>query len=60
MVNQAVEGLTDNKIQDGCLFKGKSTELCYCPHYSDYCGVKCYVFGIKEFLKMIIGCGKTK
>jgi hypothetical protein len=26
----------------------------------DYCGAKCYVFGIKEFLKMIIGCGKTK
>jgi hypothetical protein len=29
-------------------------------HYWNYCGAKCYVFGIKEFLKMIIGCGKTK
>jgi hypothetical protein len=22
-------------------------------HYSDYCGVKCYVFGVKELIKMI-------
>jgi hypothetical protein len=26
MVNQAVEGLTDNKIQDGSRFKGKNKE----------------------------------
>jgi hypothetical protein len=26
----------------------------------DYCGVKCYVFGVKEFIKMIIGSGETK
>jgi hypothetical protein len=31
MVNEAVEGLNDNKIQDGCRFKGKTAELCYYP-----------------------------
>jgi hypothetical protein len=46
MVNQAVEGLTDNKIQDGHCLKGKSAELSYYPHCIDYCGAKCYVFGI--------------
>jgi hypothetical protein len=38
----------------------KSAELCYYPHYSDYCGVKGYVFGVNEFPKMILGFGKTK
>jgi hypothetical protein len=62
MVDLAVEGLTDNKIQDGRRLKGKSAELCYMyyPHCIDYFGAKCYVFGIKEFLKTIIGCEKTK
>jgi hypothetical protein len=61
LVNEGGEGLTDNKIQNGRRFKGKTAELCYFPHDSDYCDVKCYnVFGVKEFLKMIIGCGKTK
>jgi thiaminase len=23
------------------------------PHYCDYCVVKCYLFGVKEFIKMI-------
>jgi hypothetical protein len=26
----------------------------------DYCGLKYYVFGVKEFIKMIVGCGETK
>jgi hypothetical protein len=26
----------------------------------DYCGVKCYVFRVKKFIKMIIGCRETK
>jgi hypothetical protein len=40
-------------MQDGRRFKGKTAELSYYPHYGDYCGVKCYVFGVKEFIKMI-------
>jgi hypothetical protein len=53
MINSVVEGLIDNKIQDGHHFKGKTAELSYHPHYSDYSGVKCYVFGVKEFIIMI-------
>jgi hypothetical protein len=28
----------------------------YYPHYSDYCGVKCCVFRVKVFTKMINYC----
>ena len=53
MVNQVVGGQIDNEIQNGRRFKGKTAELSYYPHYSNRCGVKCYLFGVKEFIKMI-------
>jgi hypothetical protein len=40
-------------------FQRKTVKLLLSTQY-DYCGVKCYVLGVKEFLKMIIGCGETK
>ena len=53
MVNQVVDGLINNEIQNGRRFEGKTTEISYYPHYSNHCGVKCYVFGVKEFIKLI-------
>jgi hypothetical protein len=53
MVNEVVEGLIDNKSKMTAVSKEKIAKLSYYPHYSDYCVVKCYVFGIKEFIKMI-------
>jgi hypothetical protein len=52
MVDYGVEGLLDNKIQDGRRLKGKQQNSSY-PHCSDYCGVKCYVVRIKEFIKLL-------
>jgi hypothetical protein len=51
MVNEVVDGLISNEIQNGRRFKEKTAELSYYPHYSNHCGVKCYVFGVKEFIK---------
>jgi hypothetical protein len=31
--------------------KEKTAEISYHSHYSDYCGVKCYLFEVKEFIK---------
>jgi hypothetical protein len=52
MVDYGVEGLLDNKIQDDRRLKGKQQNSYY-PHYSDYCGVKCYVVVVKEFIKVL-------
>jgi hypothetical protein len=59
MVDLVVEGLVDNKIQDDRRFKGKQN--CFInPRYIDYCGVKCYVVTVKEFIKMFnLGCRGT-
>ena len=53
MVNQVVDGLINNEIQNGRRFKGKTAEISYYPHYSNHCCVKWYVFGVKEFIKLI-------
>jgi hypothetical protein len=54
-----VERLTDKKIQDGCRFKGK---LQNSPiiHTARLLWCQMLYFQVKEFIKMIIGCGETK
>jgi hypothetical protein len=52
MVDYGVEGLPDNKIQDGRRIKANQQNSYY-PHYSGYCGVKCYVVRVKEFIKLL-------
>ena len=50
MVDYGVEGLLDDKIQDGRRLKVKNS---YYTHYIDYYGVKCYVVRVKEFIKLL-------
>jgi hypothetical protein len=47
-----VEGLIDNRIQDSHHLKEKQQNSYYILHYSDYCGVNCYVSGIKECINI--------